>query len=76
MRRMVQIKLAHPLTPQDAVRLRAEEIKDYWTGDVITVPIEEGRAIIQAGYAWHVDPDNHAAVEAALAEPTGKKAKK
>jgi hypothetical protein len=73
---MVNIKLAHPLTSRDAVRLRAEEIKEYWTGDVISVPTEEGRAIIQAGYAWHVDPENYEAVAGTLGEIEPQKPKK
>jgi hypothetical protein len=71
---MITLKLAHPLTAEQAARLRATEVQDYPNpGMEITVPREEARAIIDAGYASGVEPQDQDAVSAVLnpaPEPT------
>lgn len=62
----VTITLAHPLSIRQSERLRAKEARDYNTGDKITVPRDDARAIINAGFADGVDPENHEQVRAAL----------
>ncbi|MEW9530761.1 hypothetical protein [Microbispora sp. NPDC049125] len=71
----VTLKLAHPLLADQAAAVRAKDTtKDYAVGDEITVPLAEARAVINAGYAMGVDPENKQQVEAVLnAKPTAKK---
>ena len=64
---MITLKLAHPLTAGQAARLRAKEVKEYERpGMEITVPAEEARAIIDAGYASGIEPMDQDAVRDAL----------
>lgn len=63
---MVTLTLAHPLTAQQADRLRAKDSKDYKVGDKITVPMDDARAIINAGFAAGIDPADHKQVRSAL----------
>ncbi|MFF4777524.1 hypothetical protein ACFY05_32175 [Microtetraspora fusca] len=62
----VTLTLSNPLTAQQAERLHAQAKKDYPTGSKITVPQEYAQAIIDAGYAAHVDPEDAAQVTQAL----------
>jgi hypothetical protein len=64
----VTITLAHPL-PLDAlqrVNIGGYD-RDLGIGDTITVRPEVARSLIGAGYAAGIDPENPAAVRAALA---------
>lgn len=63
---MVTLTLAHPLNSEQVTRLHAKDIKDYNSGDKITVPRDDARAIINAGFASQIDPADHSQVEAAL----------
>jgi hypothetical protein len=69
---MITLKLAHPLTAEQADRLRARDVKEYPSpGMEITVPRDEARAIIDAGYAFGVDPqDQDAVAQVFEPEPT------
>lgn len=62
----VTLTLAHPLNSAQVERMHAKEIKNYSPGDTITVPIEDARAIINAGFAKDVEPGNTKQVQAAL----------
>lgn len=62
----VTLTLAHPLTAQQVERLHAKEVRDYRQGDKITVPQDDARAIINAGYADGVDPENQEQTQSAL----------
>lgn len=67
----VTLTLAHPLTAKQAERLHIEGGgKDLVQGDSITLPREDARAVINAGYAAGVEPENHDAVRKALGETT------
>lgn len=61
----VGLKLAHPLSEEQAARLRPLSVKAYTVGNTIRVTREFGEALIGAGYA-QVDPENRQAVRAAL----------
>lgn len=63
----VTIELAHPLYAEQAARLRATDVREYEIGERITVPREEAAAIINAGFASGVDPQDQGQVAAALA---------
>lgn len=65
---MVTLTLAHPLSAAQASRLHAKDSKDYPQGSKITVPRDDARSIINAGYADGVEPSDHEAVRNALAE--------
>ena len=73
---MVTLTLAHPLDAHQAERLHAKDVKDYGTLDKITVPVDDARAIINAGFAADVDPENHEQVAAALNPSASGKAAK
>lgn len=66
MSEMVTLTLAHPLNKVQVERLHAKEIKDYQQEDKITVPVDDARAIINAGFCKGVEPGNHEQVKAAL----------
>lgn len=61
----VSLKLAHPLTADQAAKVRAKTVKDYGAGDTIAVLREDAQAIISAGFA-QVDPADADAVAKAL----------
>jgi hypothetical protein len=61
----VVLKLAHPMRPEQAAMVGAEE-KDYGPGDEITVGANAAMTVINAGLA-QVDPGDGKAVAAALA---------
>lgn len=63
---MVTLKLAHPLDADRAAGLRAADVREYAVGEEITVPMDEARAIISAGYALGVEPSDKEAVARAL----------
>jgi hypothetical protein len=64
---MVTLTLANPLTAAQADRLHAKgSSKDYRQGDKITLPRDDARLLINAGYAAGVDPADHEAVHKAL----------
>lgn len=65
----VTLPLAHPLTADQAARLRARDVHDYGINEEITVPREEALAVINAGYASGVDPADREAVAKAMKEP-------
>lgn len=60
----VALTLAHPVSPEQARRVGAEE-RQYKPGDVIIVPESTAMMVINAGYA-QVDPADANAVRAAL----------
>lgn len=62
----VTLTLAHPFSAAYAERVHAQDVKDYWIGDKITVPKADAVTIINAGYATGVDPSDKAAVDKAL----------
>lgn len=67
MSHMVTLTLAHSLNAAQADRLHAKDAgKDYPTGSKITVPKDDARSIINAGFADGVDPENAEQVRAAL----------
>lgn len=71
---MVTLKLASPVSKMQAERMRAKEVKDYPSpGLEITVPRDEARVLINAGYAAGVEPSDAAAVDKALGEPVAAK---
>jgi hypothetical protein len=63
---MVTLELAYPLSAKQSERVLAEEVKDYWVGDKITVRYDYARSVINAGFAAGVDPADADAVKAAL----------
>lgn len=64
---MVTLRLAGPISVAQAAKLRAKEVKDYpQPGLEITVPRDEARALIDAGYASGVEPTDTEAVAKAL----------
>jgi hypothetical protein len=65
-----KIKLAHPLTAEQAERVHAKDVKDYHVGDEITVPLADARSIVDSGYAAGVDPADADAVRKALGADT------
>lgn len=74
----VTLILAHPLSGEQAARLGIEgasTTKDYRQGDSVTLPRENGRAVINAGYAKGVEPEDRDAVHKALGETPAKAAK-
>jgi hypothetical protein len=74
---MVTLNLAHPLTADQARRVRAKEDKEYPTpGMEITVPRDDARTLIDAGYASGVDPNDKEAVAAVLAPRSSKASSK
>lgn len=62
----VTLTLAYPLRAEQAERVLAKEVKDYQTGDKITVRADYALSIINAGYAAGVDPADAVAVNRAL----------
>lgn len=64
----VSLTLAHPLSAAQAEKLHAAQVKGYTVGDKITVSKDDAVAIINAGYAAGVDPQNHEAVRDALGD--------
>lgn len=75
MSEMVTLVLAHPLTAAQAERLHAKEVRDYPTsGMKISVPRDDARSIINAGYAADVDPADGEQVRNALESGAGSKA--
>jgi hypothetical protein len=72
----VTLTLAHPLNAKQADRLHAKDSKDYAVGDKIVVPPDDARAIINAGFAQGVDPEDHEQVKAALTSSTATSASK
>lgn len=77
---MVTLTLAHPLSAAQVQKLHAQDSsKDYTQGDRITLPRDDARLVINAGYADGVDPEDHEAVRKALdsgAKATSKTASK
>lgn len=74
---MVTLTLAHPLSAAQVEKLHAQDSsKDYTQGDKITVPRDDARLIINAGYADGVDPEDHDAVRKTLNEGSSKTASK
>jgi hypothetical protein len=71
----VTLTLAHPLDTRQAERLHAKDAKEYKVGDKIVVPRDDARAIINAGFAAGIDPQDHDQVRAALDAPAPKSAK-
>lgn len=64
---LVTLTLAHPLTAEQAERLHAKDSKkNYTQGDKITVPRDDARLIINAGYAQGIEPSDNEAVRKAL----------
>lgn len=64
---MVTLTLAHPMTAEQSRLFRAKDVKDYdRPGMKITVPRDDARRIIDAGYAAGIEPTNTDAVAAAL----------
>lgn len=72
---MTTLTLAHPLTAEQARKVHADQDKDYVQGDSITLPRDDARLVINAGYAQDVDPDDHDAVRKALDGGTSKSTK-
>lgn len=71
----VTLTLAHPLSAHQAARLNAKDDKDYKVGDKITVPLGNAHAIINAGFAAGVEPENSEQVQAALKKSSAPKSK-
>lgn len=71
----VTLALAHPLSPDQARRLNAKDVKEYKVGDKITVPLDNAHAIINAGFADGVEPGNADQIQAALNDGAAKKTK-
>jgi hypothetical protein len=63
---LVTLTLAYPLSAEQAERVLAQDVKDYWVGDKITVRRDYAMSVIGAGYAAGVDPGDKEAVQAAL----------
>lgn len=61
----VPLKLAHPLSKDQAAHVQAAVVKPYNVGNTIRVTREWGLAIIEGGFA-QVDPIDRKAVRAAL----------
>jgi hypothetical protein len=62
----VTLTLAYPLSAAQAERVLADDVKDYWVGDKITVRRDYALSVINAGYAKGVDPADRKAVNEAL----------
>lgn len=73
---MVTLTLAHPLNQQQAERVHAKDKKDYGIGDKIVVPKDDARAIINAGFADGIDPDDRDRVREVLEGGTAAKSAK
>jgi hypothetical protein len=61
----IPLRLAHPMKAEYAVRHCLEE-RDYGPGSEVFVSDDSARALIAAGYAAGVDPEDPAAVAQAL----------
>jgi hypothetical protein len=73
---MVTLTLAHPLSAAQVEKLHAQDSsRDYVQGDKITLPRDDARLVINAGYCDGVDPEDHEAVRKAL-DSTAKTATK
>jgi len=66
----VSITLAHPLRAPYAVRLGLDE-KDYEVESTVKLRRDNAQALINAGYAADIDPQDQEAVEETLGEVEG-----
>lgn len=63
----IKIKLAHPITKDQAARAGVKDVKDYPSpGAEVEVTEAGARSLIDAGYAAYIDPQDHEAVLKAL----------
>lgn len=72
----VTITLAHPLSEDRARLARVKQVKEYPVGAKVSLPPDEARALIKAGYAQGIDPDEPEQVADALGSNAGGKPKK